>query len=177
MTDHAGNAPRSLRGSRILKAVSDAGVSYVLSVPDLVTADGLLKPVADGQTDFTLVRVCKEDEAIGISAGLSYGMKRSLVLIQHTGFLYASNAIRAMAVDQKLPIVMMIGLLGKEPDMAPAEAKSAGVRMVQPILDVMGIRHFLIDSDHDIEVIAPEIRAAYDEPHPVAFLISRSPLP
>ena len=38
--------------------------------------------------------MCKEDECFGIAAGLTYGDKRALILIQYTGFLYAMNAIR-----------------------------------------------------------------------------------
>ena len=83
---------RVLHGEPMIAAVKKAGVSHVLSVPDIHTAKGLLTPIRSDK-DFTLLRTCKEDECFGIAAGLSYGDKRALILIQYTGFLYAMNAI------------------------------------------------------------------------------------
>src|SRR5256886_5927214 len=47
--------------------------------------------------------------------------KRAVILIQYTGFLDSLNAIRAVAVEYKQPICMMVGLLGHEPERAPNE--------------------------------------------------------
>ena len=171
----AGQAGRSLSGQGIVDAVKAAGVSYVLSVPDITTSQGVLKRVAEDR-QLKLVRVCKEDECLGIAAGLTYGDKRALILIQHTGFLYALNAIRGVAVEQKLPMVMMIGLLAKEPDVAPSQSKRYGLRIIEPILDVMGIERIYIDVDADIAKIAPAIDKAYATSAPVALLIGRSPV-
>ena len=55
------------------------------------------------------------------------------------------NAIRGVAVEYSLPICMMVGLLEKEPDVRPRESKRYGVRIVEPILDAMGIDY------HEIE--------------------------
>ena len=163
-----------LQGSGILSAIKAAGIEFVLSVPDIVTSKGLLFPIAN-DPQLRLVRVCKEDECLGIAAGLSYGDKRALILIQHTGLLYAMNAIRAVAVEQKQPICMMVGLLEKEPDVPPRESKRYGVRIVEPILEVMGIPCHLIETDADVAKIEPAIRDCYENSHPVAILIGRRP--
>ena len=89
------------------------------------------------------MRVCKEDECVGIASGLTYCDKRALILIQYTGFLDSLNAIRAVAVEYKQPIVMMVGLLGHEPERLPAESGRYGVRIIEPICDAMGIPHHL----------------------------------
>ncbi len=164
----------SLSGAGIVAAVKAGGVTHVLSVPDLHTSQGVLARVA-ADPELTLIRVCKEDEAIGIAAGLSYGDRRALVLIQYTGFMYAINAIRGIACEQQLPIVLMIGLLSKEPDVAPTASKRFGVRITEPLLDVLGIEHHYIDTDADLDRIAPIIESAYATPKPVALLIGRRP--
>jgi sulfopyruvate decarboxylase TPP-binding subunit len=174
--DPVAEAAEQLSGAAIISAIKDAGVGYVLSVPDLHTAKGLLMPIAD-DPDLNLIRVCKEDECIGISAGLSYGDKRALVLIQYTGFLYAQNAIRAVAAEHNKPICLMIGLLGKPPGVAPRDFKRIGVRAVEPMLDIMGIPHQLIETDADVPLIAPAIIDAYENEHPTAFLIGQRPTP
>jgi sulfopyruvate decarboxylase TPP-binding subunit len=168
-------AEAPLRGEAIIGAIKQARVDYVLSVPDLHTSQGLLKPIA-ADPDLKLIRVCKEDETLGISAGLSYGDKRALILIQYTGFLYAMNAIRAMACQNSMPICLMIGLLGKEPDTPSRESGRFGVRIIEPLLDVMGIPYHRIARDADTDLIAPAIDEAYTVGKPIAFLIERRPV-
>ena len=103
----------------------------------------------------------------GIAAGLTYGDKRALILIQYTGFLYALNAIRGVAVEQKMPMCMMIGLLSKEPDVAPRQSRKFGVKITEPMLDVLGIEQHYIDTDDDIAKIKPAIEKAYATSTPV----------
>ena len=174
-TKPAEQATARLTGAGIIAAIKDAGISHVLSVPDLHTSHGLLKPLAS-DPGLRLIRVCKEDECLGISAGLSYGDKRALVLIQYTGFLYAMNAIRAIAVEHKMPICLMVGLLGNKPGESPDTSKRAGLRILQPVLDLLGIPRDLIDTDADLPRIAPAIRDAYERSHPTAILIGRRPV-
>jgi sulfopyruvate decarboxylase subunit alpha len=164
-----------LHGSKIIDAVKSAGVEFILAVPDIVTSKGLLFPIADDK-DLRLVRVCKEDECVGIASGLTYGDKRALVLIQYTGFLDSLNAIRGVAVEFKQPVVMMVGLLGHEPEKTPSESGRYGVRIIPPICDAMGIPYLDINSDSDIGKIKPAIDKAYADSFPVAMLISRRPV-
>jgi sulfopyruvate decarboxylase subunit alpha len=163
-----------LSGAGIIAAVKASGIEYILSVPDITTSAGLLAPIA-GDKALRLIRVCKEDECVGIASGLSYANKRALTLIQHTGFLDSINAIRGVAVEFKQPICMMIGLLQHDPNYSPRESPRYGVRIVPPILDDMGIVHHVINVDADVAQIKPAIDKAYASSQPVAFLIARSP--
>src|SRR5262245_66419776 len=95
-----------LHGSSIIAAMKASGVEFVLSVPDIVTSAGLLRPIAN-DASLRLVRVCKADECIGIASGMHYSNKRALVLIQYTGFLDSLIAIRAVAGECKQPVCMM----------------------------------------------------------------------
>ncbi|HEY7247750.1 MAG TPA: decarboxylase [Xanthobacteraceae bacterium] len=169
-----GHDPIELKGSRIIAAIRNAGVEFILSVPDIVTSGGLLRPIAR-DPHFRLIRVCKEDECIGIASGLSYCDKRALSLIQHTGFLDSINALRGVAAEYSQPICMMVGLLGHDPYTSPGESPRYGVRIVEPILDAMGIPHHLVNTDDDVAKIAPAIELAYAKSQPVALLIGRRP--
>src|SRR5271157_3951836 len=165
---------RELHGGTIIAAIKASGIEYILSVPDIVTSSGLLAPIAQDK-DLRLVRVCKEDECIGIATGLAYSDKRALVLIQHTGFLDSLNAIRGVAVEYKQPICMMVGLLQHDPDKEPRASPRYGVRILEPILDDMGIAHHLISVDADVAKIKLAIEKAYAESQPVTFLVGRRP--
>ncbi len=165
---------RELHGAGIIAAIKASGIEYVLSLPDIVTSAGLLAPIAR-DNDLKLIRVCKEDECVGIACGLSYSDKRALILIQHTGFLDSLNAIRGIAVEYKQPICMMVGLLEHDPEKAPRASPRYGVRIIEPICDAMGLAHHLIADDRDTGKIAPAIEKAYRESEPVALLIGRRP--
>jgi sulfopyruvate decarboxylase TPP-binding subunit len=167
----AGPAPS---GRSIIEALKDAKVGIVLSVPDIVTSAGLLFPIA-GDESFRLIRVCKEDEAVGISAGLSYSARRAVLLIQYTGLLDSINAVRAVAVGYKLPIVFMVGLLEKESGVPPRQSALYGIRIVEPILEAMGIEHHLIETQADVARIRPAIDAAYSLSRPTVLLIGQRP--
>ena len=165
---------RRLSGGAIIAAIKASGVEYILSVPDITISSGLLAPIAQNQA-FRRIRVCKKDECVGIASGLFYSDKRSLMLIQHTGFLDSINAIRGVAVEYKQPICMMIGLLQHDPEKPPRESPRYGVRIVEPILDDMGIPYHLISLDADVAKIEPAIEDAYRQSRAVAFLVGRSP--
>lgn len=165
----------SLSGANILREINASGIEFVVSVPDITTSEGLLRPLAKGAGP-RLVRVCKEDEGVGICAGLAHCQKRALLLIQQTGLLDSINAIRGVAVEYSLPVCMMVGLLEKEPGVPPRQSTRYGVRIVEPILDAMGIAYHEIESDADIHKIKPAIDDAYARSQPVVLLIGRRPL-
>ena len=163
-----------LPGPAVITAIKESGIDFVFSVPDITTSESLLRPI-DKDPELTLIRVCKEDEAIGASAGLSYCDRRALLLIQQTGLLDSINAMRGVAVEFGLPICLMVGLLNMEPGIPPTEQKSYGIRIVEPILDAMGIKHELIDTEDDVAKIRPAIDYAYAQSEPLVLLIGRRP--
>jgi sulfopyruvate decarboxylase subunit alpha len=170
----AGAQGSGLRGSSIIREILASNIEFVVSVPDITTSEGLLRPLAQAGKP-RLIRICKEDEGVGICAGLAHCNKRALLLIQQTGMLDSINAIRGVAVEYALPICMMVGLLEKEPDVRPRQSKRYGVRIVEPILDAMGISYHEIDEEADVSKIKPAIDDAYTTSHPVVLLIGRRP--
>jgi sulfopyruvate decarboxylase subunit alpha len=163
-----------LPGSGIIREIKASRIEFVVSVPDITTSEGLLRPLAREPAP-RLIRVCKEDEGIGICAGLSYCDKRALLLIQQTGMLDSINAIRGVAVEYALPICMMVGLLQKEPGVPPRQSKRYGVRIVEPILEAMGVDYHEIETEADLAKIRPAIDGAYARSRPVVLLIGRRP--
>jgi sulfopyruvate decarboxylase subunit alpha len=151
-----------------------AGIHFVVALPDRVTSHYLLKGIL-ADPDFHAVQVCKEDEGISICSGLYAAGHKSVFMMQYTGFLDSINAIRGVAVEGHFPVCMIVGLLGKEPDVAPTKSKKYGVKIIEPILDVMGIEHHLIERDGDVAQITPVIEKAFANSSPAAILIGREP--
>jgi sulfopyruvate decarboxylase subunit beta len=161
-------------GQAILRELKKAGIEFIVSVPDIVTSDGLLWPIAR-DTGFRLLRVCKEDEGVSICGAMSYNNTRALLLMQQTGLMDSLNAIRAIGMDYRLPICMMVGYQGKEAHLRPDESSSYGVRIIEPVLDAMGIRYRRIEQPVDVEHIAADIEKAYRDSSTFCFLIGRAP--
>ena len=161
----AGRTVAGLSGESIIREIKASGIKFVISVPDITTSEGLLRPLAK-LTDPRLIRICKEDEGVGICAGLSFTGKRGLLLIQQTGLLDSINAIRGNAVEYNLPVCMMVGLLEKEVGVMPRQSKRYGVRIVEPILEAMGIGYHKIEEEADVVKIRPAIDKAYADCKP-----------
>ncbi|MFH1293794.1 MAG: decarboxylase, partial [Pseudomonadota bacterium] len=160
--------------NQIIKEIKRAGIHFVIALPDRTTSHHLLKTIMR-DPDFTVVQVCKEDEGISICSGLYSAGQRALLLIQYTGMLDSINALRGVAVEGQNPVCLMAGLLGKEPGVPPTQSKRYGLRIVEPILDAMGIEYHLIEGAEDTEKIVPAVNSAYARSGPVVLLIGREP--
>jgi sulfopyruvate decarboxylase subunit alpha len=164
-----------LKGDQIINEIKRAGIRFVVALPDRTTSHHLLK-TAMRDPDLRVVQVCKEDEGISICSGLYCTGQKAVLLIQHTGLLDSLNCLRGAAVQGQNPVCLMVGLLGKEPGTPPTQSKRYGVRIVEPILDAMGIEHHLIEGSEDLEKIVPAVEQAYKRSEPVVLLIGREPV-
>ena len=168
------NNKNTLQGSTIIRSIKQAEVKTVVALPDIVTCESTLWPISEDK-DLTLVPVCKEDEGVSICAGLSYCEQRAVLLIQHTGFLDSINAIRAIAIEYELPVVMIVGLQGMEIDRLPDDSNKYGIKILQPICEAMALDHRLIVDDSDAKDIASHIDTAYRESQPIVLFVVHSP--
>ncbi|ROZ78853.1 thiamine pyrophosphate-binding protein [Ramlibacter sp. WS9] len=168
------DAHTPLSGAAILDALKSAEIEYVISVPDLTTSDGVLRPLAT-DPQLKLLRVCREEEAIGICAGLLAGGKRAAILIQYTGFLASMNAIRAIAMEYRQPICMLVGLLFADAPEDPRQSANYGVNRMIPLIEAMGMPYRLARNTDEAAAIAPAITRAFDLSEPLTVLITRYP--
>lgn len=164
-----------LKADEIIKEIKRAGIRFVVALPDRTTSHHLLKTILQ-DPDLRVVQVCKEDEGVSICSGLFCAGQRALLLIQHTGLLDSLNALRGVAVEGQNPVCMMVGLQGKEPGVKPTQAKRYGLRIVEPVLDVMGIEHHLIEGSEEMVKIVPAVERAYTRSGPMVLLIGREPI-
>lgn len=161
-------------GAEIIAAIKTADIREIVALPDIVTSDGLLWPISK-DPHFRLTRICKEDEGVSICAAMSYNGTRALLMMQQTGLMDSLNAIRAIGLDYQRPVIMLVGLQGKEPDRLPERSASYGVRIIQPVLDAMQLSHSLVESPSDIDHMPSAIDRAYATSRPHIFLVGRAP--
>lgn len=168
------SAPSPPSGAAILAAVKAAGVRHVVALPDIVTSEGLLWPVAR-DAELRLIRVAREDEGVSICAAMSYSGVRAVLMMQQTGLMDSLNAIRAIGMDYGLPVFMLVGLQGKERDRPIEESAAYGVRIVPGVLSAMALPFSRIERAGDESHLAGAIEEAYARSAPRCVLIGQPP--
>ena len=160
---------RSIPALTMFEAIRDAGFTDVVAVPDTHQRSLIDVIVARGTMPF--IQAATEDEAIAMTAGLIIGGRRPLLQIQHAGLYACVNNLRGVGIDGEFPIVLLIGLLGRDPAKPPSENFDSMVHYAEPLLDALDIPHFLLDGPDDIARIAEAARLAEVRSGPVAILV------
>src|SRR5512138_3280793 len=114
-------------------------LGWILSVPD--THQKTVLAALDKEEAIRVVTCATEDEATAIAAGLHIGGEPVVMMIQHAGLYASLNTLRGVAMDGKVPIFYMIGLLSREKDKDPKESRHSMVRYAEPLLDLFGVPH------------------------------------
>ena len=153
----------------LLEAIRAAYVEFVVLVPD--THQRTLLALIEAADDLQVVRASTEDEAVAICAGLIVGGRRPLLQIQHAGLFACVNNLRGVAIDGQFPLVMLIGLLGRDPARSPREHFGSMVRFTEPLLETLGIPYVLLDRSADIERLPEAFQEAAARRGPVALLV------
>ena len=162
-------AAQSIPADDFMAAIRAAGVQDVVLVPD--THQRTLLDELMAAEDIRTVHCSTEDEAIAVSAGLIIGGRRPLMQIQHAGLYACVNNLRGVGLDGRFPIVMLIGLLGRDPELAPREDGSSMVRLAEPLLETLGVPSRLLDGVEDLHHVSEAFEEAEAREGPVALLV------
>src|SRR5205814_9016878 len=104
--------PVSLTNSRaIYDSLRQCGVRMMSALPETWLVH--LIRMAEEDPEMTLVRLAKEEEGVGISAGAHLAGVRSAMLMQNHGFLASINGIVSCAQLYRIPLLMMVSFRGE----------------------------------------------------------------
>ena len=128
--------------------------------------------LAEEDPEMTLVRLAKEEEGVGISAGAYFAGVKSAMLMQNHGFLASVNGIVSFAQLYRIPLLMIISYRGHFGERDPWQTQ--GGSATEPVLRTLGIPYAFLD---DREKVARRISEAqtwaYASLHPAALLLTR----
>ncbi len=161
--------PQSIPAEKIIEQLRACGVRTIVTVPD-THQRSLMSAIAAGD-EFRMITCSTEDEATTIAAGLWIGGDEPMLLIQHAGLYASVNTLRGVAIDGRIPMFYLIGLLQREPDKAPRDSRRSMVRYCEPLLDTFGVPHALIDGADDLPGIPEMFRLSRERGGPAAALI------
>ena len=163
--------PVSAANSAIIyQALKDAGVRLLSALPETWLVH--LVRMADDDPEVTLVRLNKEEEGVGISAGAHLAGNKSAMLMQNHGLLTSINGIVSLAQLYRIPLLMLISYRGAMGERDPWQTE--GGRVTEPVLQALGISYRLLS---DPAQAAKDIRQAQtlaeSSLRPVALLLTR----
>jgi len=128
--------------------------------------------MADDDPDTILVRIAKEEEAVGISAGAHLAGVNSALLMQNHGFLAAINPIVSLALLYKIPLLMLISYRGHMGEKDPWQTQ--GGLATEPVLRALNIPIWQLTNPGDVQRRIKDAQTlALASLHPVAVLLSR----
>jgi sulfopyruvate decarboxylase TPP-binding subunit len=141
----------------------------ILSVPD--THQKTVLAALEHEPDIRLITCSTEDEANAIAAGLYIGGEPCLLMIQHAGLYASVNTLRGVAIDGRVPIFYLIGLLSREKDKDLSESSSSMVRYCEPLLDTFGVPHARLEGPDDLHLIPEYYNMSRLRRGPAAVLV------
>jgi sulfopyruvate decarboxylase TPP-binding subunit len=144
-------------------------LGWILSVPD--THQKTVLAALDKERALRVVTCSTEDEANAVAAGLWMGGEPVVVMIQHAGLYASVNTLRGVAIDGRVPIFYMIGLLSREKDRDPRESRHSMVRYCEPLLDLFGVPHARLEGPNDVHLIGEYYRTSRERRGPAAVLV------
>jgi len=164
-------SPVSTTSSRLIyDALKSCGVRIISALPETWLVH--LIRMADDDPDVTLVRLAKEEEGVGISAGAHLAGVKSAMLMQNHGFLASINGIVSCAQLYRIPLLMLISQRGSFGERDPWQTEGGGV--TENVLRALGIAYDrLEDPSHVARRITKAQTLAYSSNRPVALLLER----
>lgn len=163
--------PVSVKSSEIIyEALRGCDVQLMSALPETWLVH--LIRMADDDPDVTLVRLAKEEEGVGISAGAHLAGVKSVMLMQNHGFLASINGIVSLAHLYKIPLLMLISYRGEFGERDPWQTQGGGVTI--PLLDTLGIPYERLESPSHVETRIRKAQALAEAAlKPVALLLTR----
>jgi sulfopyruvate decarboxylase subunit alpha len=164
-------SPVSTTNSRaIYDALKNCGITLLSALPETWLVH--LVRMADDDPDMILVRLAKEEEGVGISAGAHLAGVKSAMLMQNHGFLASINGIVSCAQLYRIPLLMLITYRGEFGERDPWQTEGGGV--TEDLLRALKIPFAYLDQpSHVAARIAKAQALALSSNKPVALLLCR----
>jgi sulfopyruvate decarboxylase subunit alpha len=164
-------SPVSTSHSRIVyDALKASGVRLVSALPETWLVH--LIRMAEDDPEMILVRLAKEEEGVGISAGAHLAGVPSAMLMQNHGFLASINGIVSCAQLYRIPLLMLISHRGEFGERDPWQTEGGAV--TEHLLAALRIPFTRLDRpDNVAREIAKASTLARSSNKPVALLLCR----
>jgi len=161
----------SVNNSRLIyEALKACDVKIISALPETWLVH--LIRMAEEDPTMKLVRLAKEEEGVGISAGAHLAGVNSAMLMQNHGFLASINGIVSLALLYKIPLMLLITYRGHWGEKDPWQTQ--GGLVTESLLRALNIPIWHLNTTTDItKRIKDAHTLAHASLHPVAILLHR----
>ncbi len=169
------NPPGGPSASALLAALQSAGVTHAVTVPDFVQF-ALHQRLGEPECGIANVFAASEDQALTTATGLHIGGALPVLMVQNQGLYKCLNTLRATCLDAGVPVVFFVGQFGREADnigQPMTASRRSMVRLMQPLLDAIGVRHWTVEDDADVPRVAEAFAHARAAETAAVVLIGR----
>jgi sulfopyruvate decarboxylase subunit alpha len=154
----------------ICHALKACGIRLVSALPETWLVH--LIRMAEEDPEMMLVRLAKEEEGVGISAGAHLAGGKSAMLMQNHGLLASTNGLVSCAQLYRIPLLMLVSYRGEFGERDPWQTEGGGV--TEDLLRALRIPFSYLDRpDHVATRIAKAQTLAISANKPVALLLCR----
>ena len=163
--------PVSQTNSRVIyDALKQCGIGLVSALPETWLVH--LIRMAEDDPEMILVRLAKEEEGVGVSAGAHFAGVKSAMLMQNHGFLASVNGIVSFAQLYRIPLLMLISHRGHFGERDPWQTE--GGLVTENVLRALGIPCGLLDNSATVARRIAEAQTwSYASLRPSALLLTR----
>ena len=154
----------------IYDALKSCGIQLLSALPETWLVH--LIRLAEEDPEMILVRLAKEEEGVGISAGAHLAGMKSAMLMQNHGFLASINGIVSCAQLYRIPLLMLISYRGEFGERDPWQCEGGGV--TEDLLRALRIPFAHLDHPEQVaRRISKAATLCSSANKPVALLLGR----
>lgn len=162
----------SAAAATLVAAIRAAGIGIVASLPDSWLSDVLAGVDADEALHH--VKVTREDDALGIAAGVALSGGLGAVVCQNAGLLVGANALAGYTHLHQLPVLVIAASRGDVDDGFYYQAYKG--RVVPSVLDAIGVPYHRMRGGVDPDLVVAAADQARLHRRPVVLLVDRASL-
>lgn len=156
---------------QFLNILDKAGVDLLCTLPcDRVKRVIELAGSKEHGWKFRHLPLIREEEGVGICAGVTLAGKRPTMLIQNSGVGNMINALLSLTRFYELPLPIFLSHRGVYKEGIPAQVPMG--EAIPGLLEAMGISYTSIDSDEQFEEMGSKLSEVYEGNKVHAFLLS-----
>jgi sulfopyruvate decarboxylase subunit beta len=150
----------------LIRTIRECGVDTILFLP----CDRIRSLLARMEKDFFYLPLTREEEGVGIAAGMALAGRRPAMLVQSSGIGNMINALLSLTGFYELPLAIFVSHRGVYREKIAAQVPMG--RRLAGILRGAGVSHSVIRTQKDMEVIRKRLPLLYNRGRMHAFLLS-----
>jgi sulfopyruvate decarboxylase subunit alpha len=153
----------------LIAGMKKFGISFITYVPDISIYQ--VTKLMDDDPYFKVVPATREEESIGLATGAYAVGRRSAIFMQSSGLGNCINAIGSLSIPCRTPIPFFINVRGELGEFNINQVPMG--RATRPILDLMGIPHYTLESEDRLDsIVTGALDLCYASRQPLALCLS-----